>query len=270
MQKRLTLILVVLFSVFVATITRVSAEPSARQRHLYVIGDSWADLMMAQYGTIDAELAQRGLGFVTTFDYAVGGSTARAWVADAPCGSSCAGFFTEMKTALANDGTNRPIVFITLGGNDLLGRYRAGPGVGNAVFDEIEADLDTIVSDLLAARSDALIVIGGYDILNFQSSFYCSVFALFAMGADTPRPVNALFLEGQARQSLVASRYGHVTAVNVAGALQGSPGNPNYSTWSPTQYVDSDCIHLTAAGFEIYMDAIFDQMLGADVSLFDS
>lgn len=271
MFRRTTVLLLFAIALLVGVQSTALAKDSVAPppRTLYVMGDSWSDYLTAGYGTIEAELAQRGYSHVSVLDYAIGGTTARGWAADNPCaGSSCfPGYFTELQNAIVADPTANPIVFLTLGGNDLLQRYQLGPGVGDAVFDEIEADMITIIEALTATRPDLKIIVGSYDILNFQQSIVCISFGLLVFGAFTPGPINALFAEGTARQQAVASQYPQVVAVNVAGALQGNPGNPDYSSWSPSVYVSFDCIHLTPGGYEIYMDAVFDRLVGPDVAL---
>lgn len=249
-----------------APASRVDAtQPSTA---LYVVGDSWAADIHRSFDLIDAELSQRGVreAFIV-HDYGVGGTTAEAWAQHEVCrrNEQCeVDLLSELTLALANDTTPSIWILIILGGNDVSARYRLGPGVGVAVFDEIEADLLQIGQELSDAAPTAHIFLTSYDILNFQRSITCRDLALIEFGTHEPGGVNRLFEAGIATQQAAAALLSHTNALDVAGTLQGRPGTADWHRYSPAALVRSDCHHLTPAGYALYVDAIFDQLLGQD------
>ena len=169
----------VIFIVSGETNDRATAQTGAvnTPRTLYVFGDSWAEDMTTSLNLLNPALTSRGFGsFVTVNARAVRGSTMAKWAADNPCGD-CPGAFTELQQAIMNDPREAPIVFFTLGGNDITENFiQSGPN--QAVFTTIAQDLRTILNALKAARSDVQIIIGGYDILNPNINTFLCVTAL--------------------------------------------------------------------------------------------
>ncbi|MEM7113463.1 MAG: G8 domain-containing protein [Chloroflexota bacterium] len=239
------------------TPTATAPAPTANARTLYVFGDSWAADMVDSYGTFGQALQEHNFdSFITVSNWAEGGSTAAEWAESAT--------FANLLTAIENDPKANPLVFFTLGGNDVLG---AEPETLSEVYDEVESHLGTIVIDLLATRNDVEVVIGGYDLLNSAVAANCSSIMNGVFGSDAPSVVNQGMHEIHLRQTAVANQYANVFAVNTSGSLQGNPGNPNFNQWSPAHYF-ADCIHLNDAGYNLYLDTVFDNVLTAKICAF--
>lgn len=270
-MRKTTLLFFLLLTPLTFLVTQSASASQSNERTLYVMGDSWADFMTNWYGTVEAEVAERGFDNFLAVDstYAIGGTQVRGWVQDDPCqdiGESCPGLFTEFKQTIANDPNPFPTVFLTLGGNDLLNRYDNG-GADDPIFDEIETNSRQFLQELLDVRPDVRIVWGSYDILNFNQSILCQLLALATFGTSAPGPINELFDVGSQRQQLVADEFPRVYFSNVAGTLQGNPGNPDLNSYSPAQFVAFDCIHLTGQGYVLYVDALFSDVLSNNAQL---
>lgn len=229
-------------------------------RTLYVFGDSWTAQMASQHNTFQTALSDRNLdSSVQVVTFAEGGSTAAGWAADDPCNPSCAGRFTSLKTAITNDPLSDPVVFLTLGGNDLLFAFQNGPT--QAAYAPIAANLRTILTELTQTRSDLQIFIGGYDILNpAVSAAQCNFLLNQVFGTTDPSVSNPYQIQLQDTITTVANEFAKVKAINTYGSLQGNPGNPDITQWSDVQFIQ-DCIHLNGAGYAIYIGTVFDQGL---------
>lgn len=231
----------------------VAAAPQGLRRFT-IMGDSWGYLMLDPF---KAEFAQRGLSRIDVLQTSIPGSTAEFWA------DNVGGVLDVIKELIRVDPA-RPTVYISLSGNDLLQRY---PLEGEAVFAEIETDLRTIADELTAVRADVRIILAGYDILNFGRSPFCQDAAQLIFGATTPELVNPILLRLGTIQQAVAADYPQVTYVNLWGTLQGYPGQPDITQWSPEVWMandDNDCIHLNAWGYRRFIDAMFDVLLGPD------
>lgn len=251
----------VLVSVFllVCVVVVKAASPAGKgetPRTLFVFGDSWADQMTVTYGTFGQELTDRGYDEVTLETWAVSGSTMNGWANDNPCDAGCPGRFTDLLTAITNDPNPDPIVFFTLGGNDVLDN-----GIAPSTYVGIAADLRIVLDAVNGARPDAQIVIGAYDISNPAIiPIACDLLLAALFGSTDPAVVNPYIIQMYDNHATVADDYANVTVVNTNGTLQGTPGNPDVTQWSPIQYI-SDCIHLNGSGYDLYLDVIFDEAL---------
>lgn len=223
-----------------------SGGGSAQKRSLYVAGDSWADIM--DDSLVQAELGERNLSSrVTVHKHGVGGSTARGWASDS------GGRLTNLANAIAADPDPAPVVFLIVGGNDIFDN--------NSTDGEIAGYVGQIVSRLKTARSDVRIVFGGYDTFNLNvNPLQCNLLAITVLGSTSPAVINNRVYNVYNASASVVNGYSNAQAVNTFGALTGRAGNPDLNTFSPVEYFD-DCIHLNDAGYQIYLDTVFDLAL---------
>ncbi len=255
--KQLSFLCVLFGAILFGTI---SSTPAVAQtdptRSLYLIGDSWTAQMSDTYGSFEQALEDRNLtDSINLISYAESGSTAAGWATDDPCTPSCSGRFTTLKTAIANDPLPSPVLFFTLGGNDLLAGFAGGPNT--AVYDQIKINLRTVISEVKAIRADVVIIIGGYDILNpAVDEIRCPQLLTFVFGSTDPAVSNPYQILLQDAITELAGEFTAVEAINTYGSLQSTPGNPDITTWSDVQYVQ-DCIHLNGEGYAIYLNTVF-------------
>ena len=219
---------------------------AANQRTLYIFGDSWSEQMSD--GQLQQELVDRSFdSFVTINSHAIGGSTLDQWVFDE------ANVLTNLVNDIENDPNANPIVFFTLGGNDILIDW-AEPA-------DLAEPFEDVLFNLQETRPDVQIVVGNYDILNpAVDSAECNALLLDRFDTTQPADINPYLLSIDSIYQTVAAQFNRAQVVNTYGSLQGQPGNPNLNQWSPVQYL-SDCIHLTDGGYSIYLDTVFDEAL---------
>ncbi len=231
------------------------ADAASGLRRFIIMGDSWGYLMLDPF---KAEFDQRGLGnLFDVWQTSIPGTTAEFWA------NNELGALDVVTDWIAIDPT-RPVVYISLSGNDVLQQY---PTEGMAVFEGIEADLRAIVDALVAARPDVRILLAGYDILNFDRSEFCQTVAQTIFGSNAPQDINPLFLQLGDIQAALDADYPQVIYTNLWGTLQGQPGEPDITSWSPEFWLpedENDCVHLNEWGYRRFIDAMFDQLLGAD------
>lgn len=229
------------------------AGPAAANT-MTVIGDSWGFLY---FNALSANLSARGFG--DQYDLylrAIPGATAEGWA-----GAHCV---LEAVGSILRSDPGTPVVLISLGGNDLVNDYDEE---GDGIYARLKNDFGAIVAALLAERSDAVIIFGGYDIINASKSQQCRDWAISLVGSDAPEALNPLLLQIGDTQAWVASFYPNVHFADVAGALQGSPGAPDIYAWSPLRYFilypfwQADCIHMSGRGYRVFTNAILDWAL---------
>ena len=232
----------------------VEAAPT---RTLYLIGDSWTQQPAAD-GLFQQQLASRNLSeTVTIQDFAISGSTAAEWAANQ---DNRLGNITEI---IKNDSLDGPVVYLTLGGNDLINAFFNGPNP--AAYDAIGNNVRTVISELKATRDDVQIVIGGYDITNPAAPsgnpiFTCNDALQQLFGTTDPAVANPYIIQLFDTLTNVANEFEGVYTVNTYGSLQGTPGMPNLSQWSPLELIE-DCIHPNNAGYALHLNTVFDNRL---------
>lgn len=222
-----------------------ATAPDDASRSLYVLGDSWAELMHDQ---VQVELDDRGFDGVALRRFGAGGSTMSEWAdADGELMSAVTG-------TLIDDPTPEPVVLMTLGGNDLL---NAG-----ATPESVERDFRDVVAALTNARPDVVVVLGSYDILNPAiAREECDELFEVTLGVTDVADITRIFREQWAAlESSEAAASAAVVTVDAYGTLQGSPGDPDVSSPSPTEFL-LDCIHLNDDGEDVYLDEVFDQAI---------
>jgi len=213
------------------------------------IGDSWGYAIPEPLNT---HFDTHGHADWDVLNLAVPGGTADAYANDA------AGVLTATQTILAATPSIE-VVLISLGGNDLWPNYLSQ---GAAIFTAIENDLRVVVNAILGVRPDVDIVFTGYDILKFDKSNECLLFAYNFFGVVLPWEVSPLFIEIGNRQAAIDADYPEVTYLNLFGTGQGNPGSPNILEWSPSAYVaddNLDCLHLSSSGYTKFTLEIYCQ-----------
>lgn len=238
-----------------------SSAPSGQPADLPAIvyaGDSWGFFAFPTFRQhlIDA-------GFDQNFNIvsrSVPGSHASQW-AD--------GMFLRSVLRVLAGSPGDPIVIFSLGGNDFLyGDIRySGGGLDDPIYDLIEQRLRSIVDQILAARGDTRILFVGYDVLNLDKTQECHAMAVELTGSGLPQDANPLLVELGEVQRRIANDYTNVYYADVTGALQGRPGNPDLTIWSPLKFFigyigwEQDCIHMGQEGYGVFTAAIMNRML---------
>lgn len=262
-----------------------SSLPSAAglesgQRRLFLAGDSWALFLglVAPGGLSAADLDHVDVSNTGT------------------PGETSASYLSSQSAAVARDVAScdglavdpHPVVVLSLGGNDIVNAGVAEPdGLSGAELaslldTEVVPNLEEAVAQLVGAIDEAAatctglreepsatIVLTDYDVLNFGSDSPgpdCAGFAYSIIGQtlSTTPPTQPIPAEGNrfmrelaARYSALAAGRAEVTAADLQGSLQGSPGAPDVDRWSPPALLtDLDCIHANAAGFATYFEAL--------------
>lgn len=233
------------------------SEPTPRT--LFIFGDSWSDQM--SHGFLENELPPSSFdialidrefdSFVTVVTHAVGGTTMDQWANDQ------FGRFTALKDDILNDPNPNPIVFFTLGGNDIL--------INGSPTADILEDLETVLTELEALRPDLDIVYGQYDQLNVNAPPLlniapCPLVYLNSFGGIQPQDAAALMTDVFQQTTPLVAQFERVQFNNTYGTLQGSPGNLDNTAWSPLEYM-RDCIHLTDDGYDFYLNTTFEGSL---------
>ena len=224
-------------------------SPAMAVNRILAIGDSWGDALP---DPLNSQLASHGHADYDVFNFALAGVTADAYAHNV-------GGALDLTLNLLVAMPTIEVVFISLGGNDLWALY---PAIGNGAFAEIEADLRYLVDRILATRPDVDILFAAYDILKFDKSEFCLLFAYSIFGKFLPWEVSPLFIEIGNVQQRIDNDYPAVTYLNLWGTGQGNPGSPDISSWSPSSYVgseDEDCIHLSDSGYNQFALQIYCQ-----------
>lgn len=230
------------------------APPAMAARKVMVIGDSWA---YGFYPNLGSQFASHGHGDWEVYGDVLGVPVAIPGSLADNFASNAAGVMDTVKSGLVIYPETEAVV-ISLGGNDFWPNYLSQ---GPAIFDAIESDLRVVVDQILSVR-DVEIVFTGYDVLKFDKSDVCVLFALNFFGVVFPWEVTPLFMEIGSRQQAIANDYPQVTHLNLFGTCQGSPGAPNLAEWSPSDSVagdGGDCLHLSEYGETLFTTEIYCQ-----------
>lgn len=230
---------------------------AAPSKTLYLLGDSWTQQPFG-LGTFDKILASRNLSeSVRLENHAISGSTAAQWAADQNAS------LTNVTNAIKNDPLDAPVVYLTLGGNDLLAAFVGGPN--DAAYTLVEAHIRTVITQVVATRDDVTVVIGGYDLTNPAASsgnnfLTCEALLKGVFDTTDPAVINPYILRLFDTLTAIAADFDNVHVVNTYGSLQGTPGQPDLSQWSPRELI-ADCIHPNSAGYDLHLKTVFDAKL---------
>lgn len=217
---------------------------------ILVLGDSWG---FATAPALQQVLDDNGHTSVGVVNEAVPGDTAANL--SSPTGLQ----------AISSDLAAHPdtvLVHVSIGGNDFLGSWSASmnPQQENALFDGIVADIETIVLHIGSERPDVAILLPSYDYP-------------LPLPLGTPLEVNTAAEELASRVQARADSIPDATFENLNGLMQlhfgfptlgippFDPSLPRLDLPSPEEAF-SDSIHLTAEGYLLFADELFDRFYG--------
>ncbi len=284
--KPIYLILITFFSFFISSSTfSQSSCPPSNQTRVMLLGDSWTHIMW-DLRTYRDVFHQFGFGdkLERGNNTAVGGTTASYWAQPA----NLATITNELQQHPAID-----IVLISIGGNDMLaGMNGAIPGwhtgmnasQESALFDRIQADMQTMIDAIKTVRPNIHVLFSGYDYINLVETVLSGDAATILLWANLGQPnalqINTAFSKLEQRKINMANADPHIHYVNSMGLMQwvyGYPniflpnsvpapgqqppnyapfpgGNPDYPT-PPIALAagGSDAIHLSAEGYRHFV-----------------
>jgi hypothetical protein len=188
---------------------------------LLLAGDSWAQYMwddgshneqFDRFGHADKRALSRSLGSdpgpgYTGPEYAISGSEARQW-ADPANYPWIANMVADLQ---ANPSIDR--VLLSIGGNDVLAGKSGGgwykqmdldvQGSEAALFDRIHGNTLQIIDAALAVRPDLRVILSSYDYPNFNTGFWCFVYACPKRRDLSRDPDNALVTDQELNAMIV-------------------------------------------------------------------
>ncbi len=186
-----------------------------------VVGDSWAEAVWATR-SLSWAFARFGhgdkveVGDTTAF----AGSTAAEWATPA---------WLAMIDAALQAHPTVDLVHLQIGGNDFLGGWslHLTQAQEDALFQQIENDVTTVVGHVLAWDPGLQVVLVGYDYPNFEElrlsdPYYAALWQL--MGRPTPVQLNDAMLRMSARLARWAAGQSRVHFINHWGLMQHSHG----------------------------------------------
>ena len=210
------------------------------------LGDSWSDFGHDQ-------LAARFPADIEVSNWGFPGATAQVFATD-PVG------MTWVTSALLYN-PDAEHMFLSIGGNDVIGAHATGQGESAAAI--VDTYTRLLIDNILAQRPNLRIVLPGYDFPNFEKDSTCIGEGFILFGTPLALSINPIFL-GCIRdvQAAIAAAYPNVTAVNAFYTLQfagDTPGAPNPFAPSPASLMggDGDCIHANSRGYTYFMGAIY-------------
>ncbi len=199
---------------------------------LLLAGDSWAQYMwddgshnelFDRFGHGEKRALSRSLGSdpgpgYTGPEYAISGSEARQW-ADTANYPWIANVVAELQ---ANPTIDR--VLLSIGGNDLLAGKSGGgwykqmdmdvPGSQAALFDRIHGHTLQIMDAALAVRPGLRVILSSYDYPNFNTGFWCFVYACPKRRDLSRDPDNALVSDQELNAMIVAVEQNRIAWTN--------------------------------------------------------
>jgi lysophospholipase L1-like esterase len=229
-EQHMKIKLLAIFSLLALTSCKEVAQK------ILVTGDSWAfficynnsiDKALNKVGILDA--GANGNCAVTTQN----GAHASEWF-----GSS---FYKTTKLALKDKSVK--VVYLSLGGNDFLDVWNKNMSTTEerAAFDKIANDVESVIEDYAAQRSDVKILLSGYDYPRFYDNHpikqYQKVYE--DMGKPTPYELNSAIVRYSNRVSQLADQK-NIFYIQHYGLMHYYVGNvedslPAFKTLSPEQ-----------------------------------
>ncbi|MCC6142635.1 MAG: hypothetical protein IT368_02400, partial [Candidatus Hydrogenedentes bacterium] len=220
------------YALAVMAVAILAASPADGQtKRILLVGDSWAQYawngnawspVLDTYG-----LSQWDDEGSTT---AIGGTTASLWVDP--------GALDLITQALATYPTI-DIIHLSIGGNDML----AGQGGGgwhtgltgaqeSALFDTIQANIETIIEHCLSIRPDIKVGIIDYDYLNLWETSLAGIpgaqLMQLNLGNPSPSQINGAFTRMGERKRQIAATHDRVLYVHNWGLQQYRHGHPGF------------------------------------------
>lgn len=255
---------------------------------MLLVGDSWAMFLSAfrSFPQAFAERSKEDPGIVPMY---WPGSKARDWNAFLP--RFLLGWTLKTRPSIE-------VAVISLGGNDLLGRYRTSLTADEKqrLYKRIQSDLEDVILFMLNQKPSLKITICGYDYPNFVESVSNTLFDAYRQrwqeaGRPTPEEANEALIGLARAQQEIADRYDCVTFVNNFGLMQWAfgyapVGLPPQTVPFPSERIDPDqspggnphlpsppagmlklgpfvdAIHLNRAGYALLAGNVVDRSVG--------
>jgi lysophospholipase L1-like esterase len=192
-------------------------DPGAR---IMLIGDSWAQLMCVNNSFGNA-LTNLGITTRTGINCQLTtliGTTSAYW--------SNNGRLATILSAMSVS-KNLEMVYISLGGNDMLGVWHVGMSEEEEIqyFTTVENQILKIVDSIHAVRPKVKIVLSSYDYVNFQYFLkhqtvpsYIEIYN--RMGQPTAAELNAMSARLEKYKAIIPTKRSFVTYVNNMGLMQ--------------------------------------------------
>lgn len=262
------------------------AEPSTplgeATPRVLLVGDSWAQFMWFDRSLRDV-FAANGRSDIVEVGAATaqGGTTAAEWTDPA---------MLQLITDELQANPTIDVVQLTLGGNDFLAGQSEGgwwtglsPEETAALFDQIIADAEVVVDHITGLDRDLQVLFSLYDFTNFTDTvsgplgFFCAPL-WNDLGQPSPEQVNNAAIELQNRFDQWAADRPRVLSVGHFGSMQFffgfpgegippgqilPPGDPTRPSPVESMRLGADCIHLSAAGYEIVVQNLWDVFYGS-------
>jgi lysophospholipase L1-like esterase len=235
---------------FLVALLAIRAGSAHAADEILVLGDSWG---FATAPALQQVLGENGHANVSVVNEAVPGDTAANL--SGPVGLQ----------GISGDLAAHPdtvLVHLSIGGNDFLGSWSASlpPQQEEALFDGIVTDIETIVLHIGSERPDVSILLPSYDYPR-------------PLPHGTPLEVNTAAEELASRVQLLAASIPGATFENSNGLMQVHFGFPTLGIppFDPTlprldlpgpEEAFSDSIHLTAQGYLIFADELYERFYG--------
>jgi hypothetical protein len=215
----------VLIAMAAVILTASFMQPAdAAIRRVLMLGDSWTHFMWADRAIRDV-LIERGLSQYEEFNIAVGGTKANQWVED----------LDDIKAYLLENPTI-DVVFMTLGGNDMLYGDPINwwdslelPGGEDAFFNSVAENVAKVCQAAIEVRPDIHVAVCSYDYMNCLRKTSDSVCTLTPEQAlANINYVNQAMIRCEKRVLQYVNQVERVQFVNNYGLMQytfGYPGN---------------------------------------------
>jgi len=218
-----------------------------------VIGDSWGEEGHTYLQDVLKE--HDNTKNLKVKSYAVGGTTTADWVKP-----------PNKVVDDVNKNSDAQYVWLTIGGNDAADylpdctKKHPLPDLTciNHILGVMINNTQIMLDPVFKQHPSIQVIQFGYDILNFQEGI-CSTVGrdIFNGCNDEPTCINTQFVKLQTQYiATMRERYGkNYNNINLLGTLQMADpknrfpnvtvGNPDLNAWSPSQLIQSNCIHPT-------------------------
>lgn len=230
-------------------------------------GDSWTAFSCP---TLASVVAARGKPNHVV-NRGVAGTTATSWANN-----------TEAMILQIAAGGTPSFIWLSIGGNDILDGWAQGICSGNAssasamaCYQRIYNAIDTMLTAIF--KVDPFVQVGmfGYDFTNFIGSQECVAMNLEIFKGMSQLEINQIFL-AYAKYVLVplATKYNTLQfqVTPLWGTLQAAGGTqytpvpyPNIAFPSPYYLMNDGCIHASAQGWNVLMNAFFDSYFASRI-----
>lgn len=236
---------------------------TAATPRILVTGDSWAQFSGSRWSR---QFRANGWGFkYSAVNTGIGGQTAA--LLNTPNFLA-----TQIQLPLLKNPTI-DMVHLTIGGNDFLGAWRSSstPAQAQALYASVQANVQGIISTILAVRPNIQVVVSSYDYLNFTDTLANPANLLLwqQLGSPTPGQLNRALFGNQAApdfggtlgledyKAAAATGNSRVRYISSEGLIQRAAwGLSSLDLPTPSAYM-GDAIHLNDRGWDLWIDNYF-------------